>query len=153
MLDLSVLITTHHALFFNILYNGLKNNRKKNTMIILKTNDDGYNVEPQSDDSIFSYHIAVISEIKEAIKNDNIQKKHFNLMRSLSEKTSCFLGYSEWQTLFNDYSKNKEYIKMLNSNSHGKYSETEMTSLTKDQTDLFEEGFNWFLNEYHFKNK
>lgn len=55
-----------------------------------------------------------------SLKKDKVNKKHFNLYRSLLEKTSVFLGYDNWQILFGKYDKKDIILKVLNMNSHGK---------------------------------
>lgn len=90
---LKFVITTHNPLFYNVLFNELGMAQK----YILKKYDDGlYDLNEQRNDSPFSYHPQLKLEIERAIRENNIQKYHFNFLRNILEKTSTFLGYEKW---------------------------------------------------------
>lgn len=95
------LITTHHALFFNVLYTTGKNEKnwdRKN--YVLSKSETDFHLKGQGNDSPFAYHHMIITEIKDAIKNKDIKRYHFNLFRSLLEKTANFLGYENKNKCF-----------------------------------------------------
>lgn len=75
---------------------------------------------------------------------------HFNLFRSLLEKTSIFLGLTNWQDLFNRFTERDILFKVLNMNSHDKYSEIESYFLPDEQISIIKNGFDWFIKEYKF---
>lgn len=93
---LKFIITTHHPLFFNVLFNELKSDSCSRFVLEhklqLTTGDETYHLKETSD-SPFAYHLKVIDIIDEAIKENQLEKYHYNLLRSLFEKTSTFLGY------------------------------------------------------------
>lgn len=95
---LKFVITTHNALFYNILYNELE---LKQGYLLGKNEDGTYNFEEKLGDSncSFSYHIFIIKTLYKAINSHNIQKYHFTLLRNLYEKTANFLGYRPWSKL------------------------------------------------------
>jgi len=145
---LKFLITTHHALFYNVLFNSFKKTEYK---YILSKYDTKLKLETK-DDSPFGYHFVVMAEIQKAINNNNIQKYHFNLFRNLLEKTANFLGYDEWQNcVLGD--NNQECIKLINLNSHGKLSDLEYKELSNDEKNLFQETFDNFVKEFRWKVK
>ena len=151
VLHLPFLITTHHALFYNILYNTMKNNKKKNMFIFLKKNtNNALSIEEHKENRSFSYHLVVMEELKNAVSTNEIYKKHFNLFRSILEKTSIFLGYEKWQDIFSGYSDFMKINKILNMNSHEKYVEIETEYLNQEQIEIFKNGFEWFLTNYKF---
>lgn len=152
-INVSVLISTHHSLFFNILINFLNPNKKtSNFVYVLKRKNDEYILDRIGNtNGNFSYHKTVIEEIQEAIKNNSLQKKHFNLFRSILEKTTVFLCFNKWDDLFKNYDDIERIKRMLNSNSHGRFSDVEMNELEEEQKEVFTSAFNWFIQTYHFQ--
>lgn len=148
-LNISVLISTHHALFFNILYSFFQGKRK-NHIYFLMVDENDYVLERTSSNMAFSFHGAILKEIKKALDKNTIEKKHFNLMRSVVEKTASFLGYYEWGKLFDGFNKSEELVDMLNNNSHSKNSEMEMRKIAAEQATLFKDGFDFFIKKYSF---
>lgn len=95
---LKFIITTHSPLFFNVLFNELKNK----TCYMLKRLEDGtFELTEKNGDSnqSFSYHLYLKQTLEEAIAADKIERYHFTLLRNLYEKTSNFLGYPRWSEL------------------------------------------------------
>lgn len=95
---LKFVITTHNPLFFNVLFNELKNK----TCYMLKRLEDGtFELDAKNGDSnkSFSYHLYLKQTLEQAIAADKIERYHFTLLRNLYEKTSSFLGYPQWAQL------------------------------------------------------
>ena len=95
---LKFIITTHNPLFFNVLFNELKNK----TCYMLKRLEDGsFELDEKNGDSnqSFSYHLYLKQTLEQAIAADKIERYHFTLLRNLYEKTSSFLGYPRWSEL------------------------------------------------------
>lgn len=90
---LKFIITTHHPLFFNVLFNELKSDSCSRFVLEhklhLTTGDESYHLKETSD-SPFAYHLKVIDIIDEAIKENQLEKYHYNLLRSLFEKLLLF---------------------------------------------------------------
>lgn len=61
--------------------------------------DDGTFLPIDTNDSPFSYHLALLTELNKAILSDDIQKYHYNFLRNILEKTATFLGYGNWGEL------------------------------------------------------
>ncbi len=144
---LKFLITTHHALFYNVLFNSFKKN--KEYRYILSKDGTKLKLEHQGD-SPFGYHFVVKDEIQNAINTNNIKKYHFNLFRSLLEKTANFLGYDDWSECIVGDNK-PECVKLLQLNSHSRLSELEYKELSNDEKFLFQEAFNKFIKEFKWK--
>lgn len=147
---IGVLITTHHALFFSIIHNkNIKADKRKQQDYVLSRLDKTYILEEQNNSSPFAYHHQILLEIQHAIKEDDIRKYHFNLLRCLLEKTANFLGYKgNWSVLISDNSNKELLIKILNQYSHNQLSETEARYVEKNDKDLFINTFNDFLRDY-----
>ena len=90
---LKFIIATHSPLFFNVLFNEFKSYPK---YILMKLEDNTYELQMQKNDSPFAYHLYILRELKNAIDTNSIKKYHFNLLRNILEKSATFLGYSQW---------------------------------------------------------
>ncbi len=93
-----------------------------------------YDLIDQPNDSPFSYHLYLKSELEKAIENGNLSKYHFNFLRNILEKTSTFLGYSKWGDLLpqTDGETNPYEARIINISSHSKHSGEEVADLTED---------------------
>lgn len=152
--QLNFLITTHHALFYNILFNSLRRigklEAKKSFYILSRNKDSTVNLEGQDDDTPFAYHLLVKQKIREAIDCDSIEKYHFNLLRSLLEKTANFLGYDD----FSDcvlWEKKEQFSRIINLYSHGKISDLDPSIISNEDKELFIETFREFIENFKFK--
>lgn len=151
---LKFFITTHHALFYNVIFNHLKRNNGvyKKKAYILSRQDTKFKLEEHKDDSPFGYHLLIKNEIQNAINTNTVKKYHFNLFRNLLEKTANYLGYSNWTDCILSDNKN-ECIKLLNLNSHSKLSELEYRELSAEDIDLFQKTYNEFIKEFKWKEE
>ncbi|HBS11558.1 MAG TPA: anticodon nuclease [Flavobacteriaceae bacterium] len=149
--SLKFLVTTHHALFYNIFFNSFGRDGKfKSYPYILSKKETKLKLEKQKNDSPFGYHLLIKDEIKKAIDSGNIQKYHFNLFRSLLEKTANFLGYNNWYDCITG-DKKQEITKIVNLYSHSKLVEMEYKELSDESKDLFKTTFNNFIRDYNWK--
>lgn len=150
--NLNFLITTHHALFYNVLYNAFNRSKEYNSSLyVLLKNGGKFDFKSQGE-SPFGYHLILKEEIKEAIANNNLKKYHFNLFRSLLEKTAVFFGYHSWKDCITGANKN-EYVKVINLYSHGNLLDLEYKELSTDDKVLFEKSFNNFIEEFKWEVK
>jgi len=151
--ELKFIITTHNPLFYNVLHNEFK----KDTFMkyFLKKNEDGaFDLVHQSNDSPFSYHLFLITEIGKAIEVGQIKKYHFNFLRNILEKTSTFLGYDNWGELLpkDTNGKANPYEKrIVNISSHSKHSGDETIELTDDDKRVLKYMMNTIKEMYRFK--
>ncbi|WP_349741208.1 anticodon nuclease [Roseateles cavernae] len=114
--DLKFIITTHSPLFYNVLFNELKNK----VCYLLERFDDGSFAltEKQGDSNkSFSYHLHLKQTIEQAIAENRVERYHFTLLRNLYEKTASFLGHRGWSELLPD--DQQLYLsRVLNFTSH-----------------------------------
>lgn len=146
--ELHFIITTHNPLFYNVLYNELKNKKS----YLFQKNDDGtYILDFKDGDSncCFSYHLHLKNIIEEAIKNDNIEKYHFMLLRNLYERTAHFLGYKEWQDILPD-DKKTYYNRIIQFTSHSKLSSDTVAEPTEVEKKTVEFLLNHLTENYNF---
>ena len=154
--QIKFLITTHHALFFNVLVNSINRIVRKKKWkynfesYILLRNNDKLNLKSQNE-SPFWYHIILKKIIQDAITSQNIEKYHFNLFRALLEKTSNFLWYNDWdECLENNHNKGR-LKHCLQIYSHNRLSELEWRELPDDDKNLLAEAFESFITNFKWE--
>lgn len=161
--EVKFVITTHNPLFYNVLYNELNNadqdtkdKTKKSFKKRLEKLDDGTYMLHDSNDSPFSYHLFLLSELEKAIQTGNIKKYHYNFLRQILEKTSTFLGYKKWRellTLLPDDAHEAYYNRIINLCSHGKHSGEETSIIDDNDKRVLSYLVREIKNIYHFKNE
>lgn len=163
--DLKFIITTHNPLFYNVLFNEFNNTDKrygykpkKSIKYRFEKMDDGtYSLQDQTKDSPFSYHLFLLSELEKAITSNTIQKYHFNFLRQILEKTSTFLGVTEWKELLtllpndSDGASDAYYNRIINLSSHGKHSGEETSLITENDKKVLSFLVRTIKETYHFK--
>lgn len=162
-LNLKFIITTHNPLFYNVLYNELSRDdrryaykaKKHLVKYRLEKQDDGtFLLEEQSNDSPFSYHLFLKTEIEKAIKTGQLKKYHFNFLRNILEKTSTFLGYDNWVDLLPptaDEIPNPYEKRIINISSHSKHSGEEVAELSDDDKRVLDYLLKEIKKNYQFK--
>lgn len=133
--ELKFIITTHNPLFYNVLFNEFNNPDSRYGYKVKhcmkrrfeKLNDGTFSLAEQSNDSPFSYHLFLLSELDKVIQSGDIQKYHFNFLRNILEKTSTFLGHAKWRDLLPEASQEAYFNRIINLSSHGKFSGEEVS--------------------------
>ena len=148
-ISVKFLLLTHHALFYNIIFNTLRNRGKDSAAFyFLNKIDEEYELKDVKNNQLAVSHIVMLKEIKRAIQSNNLRKKDFNKFRSVLEKTSIYLGFEKWEDLFEGYKETEAVRKIVNMNSHEKYVEMDTEFLTKEQIQILMSAFNYFVEEY-----
>ncbi|HAU1225967.1 TPA: AAA family ATPase [Legionella pneumophila] len=142
--EVKFIITTHNPLFYNVLQNELGSD-DKNTGYkakhfkkyrLVKDEEGLSELEEQPDDSSFSYHLHLKSELEKAINSNQLSKYHFNYLRNILEKTTIFLGFKRWGELLpqsNTGEANLYEARMMNLRSHSKYAGEEVKDLNDQE--------------------
>lgn len=158
--NLEFIITTHNPLFYNVLFNEfnnadsrygykVKHSKKKR----LEKLDDGTFLLEDSKDSPFSYHLFLLSELEKATMSDDIQKYHFNFLRNILEKTSTFLGYTNWEELLPQEARSAYYRRILNLSSHSKHHGEESSIIEENDKRVLRYLVNdLIIPTYHFRS-
>jgi len=144
-----VVISSHHSLFFNVMFNELKGS-EKTSFFLYKKETGGYSLQ-KTDDTPFFHHVATLSELDEAIKSDDIKTYHFNALRSILEKTATFFGYDEFGKCIDGITDEVLYHRALQLLSHGKYSIHNPVQMGEDNKKLFKDIFTAFTTKYKFE--
>lgn len=151
-------ISTHHGLFFNVMFNELKGKRApddkteiKRRAYILHRADDSLSFTLQdTTESPFLHHVITLAELKAASKSGEISQHHFNKLRSILEKTAIFFGRQHISSCFSDLPKKALYARFLNVRSHAKYSVFEAHPIPAADKKVFREILAAFLDRYQF---
>lgn len=151
-------LSTHHGLFFNVMFNELKGKKSadddtdiKRKAYILHRIDDAPSFTLQdTSESPFLHHVATLAELKAASKSGKISQHHFNKMRSILEKTAIFFGNKHISSCFNGHPKKALYARFLNVRSHAKYSVFEAEPIHAADKKMFREIVAAFLGRYNF---
>jgi hypothetical protein len=150
--QLKFLITTHHALFFNVLFNA-KDKKWDRKNYILSKSGAKFLLKGQGSESPFAYHHAAILEITNARKDNNVRKHHFNIFRAILEKTANFIGYDNWKKCLENSGNSEAFIKIIDHYSHDRLSDLEFREITDDENVEFLKAFDFFMKKYDFKQE
>lgn len=146
--NLKTIISTHHSLFFNVMYNELKVKRK--TYFLHSNGSRNYKLQDTSDTPFF-HHIALLSELKRVAESDIIHTYHFNGLRTVMEKAVSFFGYDRIDEVIHGLEDEVLFHRAIQLLSHGKYSIFAPTPMTSDTKTLFKRILQGFLDKYEFR--
>jgi hypothetical protein len=122
---LKTVISTHHPLFFNVLYNELSRVKGNRFLFLGRSSAAGTYSLVDTGDTPFFHHVACLMELHEAARSGQIYTHHFNMLRVIAEKTASFLGYDKFADCIKRNDDDLDgvlYNRLLNLLSHGKYS-------------------------------
>lgn len=146
---IKTIISSHHSLFFNVICNELKKTSHKMYFLYRSKNHDTYTLRATNDTPFF-HHVAMLSELKNASDSGKLYTYHFNILRSILEKTSSFLGFDDFSECIKGINDEDLLTRSLNLLSHGKYSSFEPKEMVQDNKDLFKKILDFFLDKYKF---
>jgi hypothetical protein len=149
-----VVISTHHPLFHNVLWNELKKNSRRYFVAIDRTSA-AYLVR-NTEATPFFHHIAALIELYEIDRTGTLNTYHFNTLRAIAEKTASFLGYGNFADCIRreaDDLEGRLHTRLLNLLSHGGYSVFEPTALQEDNRDEFGPMLHRFIRQHAFDER
>ena len=150
--DLKFIITTHNPLFYNVIFNEFNRVAKTKKWLLEKLNDGTFSIGELKNDSPFSYHLFLLSELEKAIQpSGEIKKFHFNFLRNILEKTSTFLGYHKWEELLPQESREAYYKRIINLSSHSKHNGEEISIVEENDKRVLGFLVNEIKRMYGFK--
>lgn len=148
---LKTVISTHHTLFFNVLCNELGKARR---YVINKHSISGdYLLRPEEGDTPFFHHVAALAELYLAAQEDRLFTHHFNMLRTILEKTASFHGHKNFSVCIkqgNDDPDGILHTRLINILSHGNYSLYEPQQMLDENKEYFKKILNDFLSRYPF---
>lgn len=149
--EIKAVISSHHALFFNVMCNALKG--KRNQYFLDRDQSQRLYMLRKTDDTPFFHHVALLRQLYEAEKSGQLYTYHFNILRSILEKTATFHGFKDFSACIkpgDDDSGGDVYARAINIFSHGNYSLFEPREMVKDNKQLFKKILDNFRANYQF---
>lgn len=143
------IISTHHGLFYNVIFNELNANKY---LLNKKNQDNIYLLKSLKKDTPFYQHLSVLKELDDVSKNRKIYKYHFNLLRNVLEKTAAFHGFYNFSKCIKEDNNIDINIhaRRINTLSHGNYSIFDPEETNEIEKDDFKKVLQAFLNDYNF---
>jgi hypothetical protein len=145
-----VIVSSHHALFFNVICNELRSQRHKRYFLHRPDRSESYTLRA-TDATPFFHHVALLSEIKRAADTGDLYTYHFNMLRSVMEKTAAFFGRQNFGTCLVGVEDEGLFARALNLFSHGEYSLFEPVEMLEDNKQLFRQMLAAFLDKHDFE--
>ena len=144
---IKAVVSSHHGLFFNVMCNELKHGAKTYFLHKVKSGD-GYTLRATTDTPFF-HHVAMLSELQSASQSGALYTHHFNMLRSILEKTATFFGQKDFSDCLHTADEGL-HARALNLLSHGRYSLYEPKEMVEDNKALFKDILDGFLQRYAF---
>lgn len=156
---LKVVISSHHPLFFNVMHNELdaRKSKKVSAHFLSRSKTDGsYNLA-YTGATPFFHHVAVLTDLYQAAQSGELYTYHFNMLRSVLEKSASFHGFSKFSDCIpTDDSDDPDgvlHARLINIMSHGDYSLFEPVPMGDENKGHFKTILNGFLSRYPFNPK
>lgn len=152
---LKTIVSTHHPLFFNVLYNELNRVKGNRFFFLGKSPSDAYYLSDTTDTPFF-HHVACLLELHAAVQNQQIFTHHFNQLRVLMEKTASFLGYDKFEECVVRDANDEDGLlhkRLVNLLSHGKYSLYEPRPMLDENKRHFKKMLKQFTERFAFSPK
>ena len=146
---IKAVVSSHHALFFNVVCNELKKDAHKKYFLHRPERGTTYTLRA-TDDTPFFHHVAMLAEVQKAAGNGKLYTYHFNMLRSILEKTATFFGHDDFSACIQGFDDTELYARALNLLSHGKYDIYQPMAMVDDNKRLFRQILDAFLGRYKF---
>jgi len=153
--QIRAVISSHHALFYNVMHNELGARKSKKTASYFLTQPKstmGYALRYTSATPFF-HHVAMLTELYQAEKSGQLYTYHFNILRSLLEKSASFHGFPNFSAciqLEDDDQEGTLHARLINILSHGNYSLYEPQEMLEENKVYFKKILDDFLGRYPF---
>jgi len=147
--DIKAIVSSHHALFFNVLCNEMGNAEQ---MFLQKDTANGTYILKNTKKTPFFHHVALLKELTKAADTGELYTYHFNILRNILEKTASFHGFAHFSSCIRtgedeDSPVHKRILDLL---SHGNYSLFDPKEMVEENKEYFRKILNDFLEDYNF---
>ncbi|AFM32190.1 MULTISPECIES: AAA family ATPase [Stutzerimonas stutzeri subgroup] len=153
---LKVVISSHHPLFFNVMHNEMdaRKSKKVSAHFLSRSKTDGSYTLTHTGATPFFHHVAVLTELYKAEQSGELYTYHFNMLRSVLEKSASFHGFSNFSACIpTDDADDPEgvlHARLINILSHGNYSLFEPQPMLEENKTYFKTILDSFLKRYPF---
>jgi wobble nucleotide-excising tRNase len=145
---IKAVISSHHTLFFNVLYNELGVAQH----YFLSRESDTYRLRDTNATPRF-YHIAMLKELHEVSESGRLYTYHFTILRNVLEKTATFHGFNGFSACIRQDADDEDGIvhaRLINVLNHGNYSLFEPVEMLEENKQYFRMILNDFMHNYRF---
>lgn len=146
---IKAVVSSHHALFFNVVCNELKKDAHKKYLLQRPERGTTYTLRA-TDDTPFFHHVSMLVELQKAAHGGTLYTYHFNMLRSILEKTATFFGRDDFSACIHGLEDADLFSRALNLLSHGKYDIYQPSEMVDDNKRLFRKILDAFLKRYEF---
>jgi hypothetical protein len=146
---IKAVVSSHHALFYNVVCNELKTEKLRKYLLQRPERGNAYTLRA-TDDTPFFHHVSMLAELKKAKDSGTLYTYHFNMLRSILEKTATFFGRDDFSACIHGPDDADLFARALNLLSHGKYDIYQPSEMVDDNKRLFGEILDAFLRRYEF---
>mgnify|MGYP001810261242 CR=1 FL=1 len=146
--DVKIIVSSHHALFFNVLCNEISNAEQ---MFLQKNTNDKY-ILKDTRKTPFFHHVALLKELKKAADTGELYTYHFNILRNILEKTASFHGFAHFSSCIRKGEDEDDPVhkRILDLLSHGNYSLFDPKEMVEENKEHFKRILYNFLGDYNF---
>ena len=152
--SIMTVLSSHHSLFFNVVWNEMRELKKKFFPYFLSylKAENQYTLRYTGDTPNF-HHVAMLTELYQAQQSGKLYTYHFNMLRSLLEKSASFHGFKNFSACIKEDDDDPDgvlHARLINILSHGNYSLYEPREMLEENKAYFRKILTDFLNRYPF---
>ncbi|ODS10563.1 AAA family ATPase [Vibrio scophthalmi] len=151
--SIKTVISSHHALFFNVMWNELNEKGKLQPYFLKHDKDNKQYSLKYTRDTPFFHHVALLEQLHQASESGSLFTYHFTILRSILEKTATFHGFNNFSACIKKQVNDPEGIlhaRLVNILSHGNYSLFEPMEMTEENKGHFRNILSDFMENYRF---
>ena len=107
----------------------------------------------RTSDTPFFHHVAMLTELYQAQQSGKLYTYHFNMLRSLLEKSASFHGFKNFSACISQDKDDPDgvlHTRLINILSHGNYSLYEPREMLQENKDYFKKILDDFLSRHPF---
>lgn len=149
-------ISTHHTLFFNVLCNELSTRELMKYLMkyfLSKDKQSDQYILRDTGNTPFFHHVAALAELYQAGQNGRLYTYHFNMLRTILEKTASFHGFRNFSACIKQGDDDPDgilYTRIVNILNHGNYSLFEPQEMLEENKAYFRKILGDFMGRYAF---
>ncbi|WFE71039.1 AAA family ATPase [Halomonas sp. M1] len=150
---IKAVISSHHTLFFNVMWNELSETKKAHPYFLSKESASGGYSLRYTGATPFFHHVALLKELHEVAESGQVYTYHFNILRSILERTATFHGFKNFSACIkqgNDDPDGILHARLVNVLSHGNYSLYEPQEMLPENKEYFRKILRDFMANYRF---
>ncbi|MEG3695661.1 AAA family ATPase [Vibrio coralliirubri] len=151
--NVKTIISSHHTLFFNVMWNELNEKRKLQPYFLSYDKESQCYKLRYTGSTPFFHHVALLEQLNKAAETGDLFTYHFNILRSVLEKTATFHGFKNFSACIKQGDDDPDgvlHARVINILSHGNYSLFEPMEMTDENKDHFRRVLRSFLDNYRF---